>query len=202
MSFDSPPESVATGIPQAQIPQIRSLRQGIVIGLLAFSLLTLFLALFLIVASVRNDISRSEANLTAIRGQLLRLSTPAPELQELMITLTNTESLADKLIAARPVVGIQWPAVITVISNYNPTVLTLASLTQVDNRITLTGQAVDDVAVVTYTRMLEVSDLFTNVVLQSLTLIPPKTPTAQTTATPTAPASERIEFVIIIEVSV
>jgi len=201
MGFDTSPEPLTPDLPQAHMQQIRLLRQAVIIGLVAFSLLMLFLAVFLIVASVRRDIAQSEANLATVQERLLRLRTPAPELQELMTTLTNTQSLANKLTAAGPPVGIQWPAVVTVLSNYNPTALTLTSLTQVENRITLMGQAVDDVVVVEYTRMLDTSDLFSTVVLQSLTLIPPATPATGATPTPLAPAAERVEFVIILELS-
>ena len=206
MQFDRPPESVTPGKPLAHIRQVRSLRQATIIGLMVFSLVMLMLSLFLISTSVRNDIGRSEANLAAIQKRLIRLSTPAPELEELLTTLTNTMGLADKLEAARPPLGVNWPAIVAVIGNYNPTVLRLTSLIQIDNRITMTGRAVDDTIVVEYVRMLEESDLFAGVVLQSLTLITPTTPAVRSapTATPTpiAVVNERVEFVIVFELSV
>lgn len=201
MQSDLPSEAAPPANPQAQIHQLRTLRQAIVIGLVGFSLLSLILALFLIAASIRNDIGRSESNLAALQARLMRLSTPAPEVQELMTTLTNTLTLADTLVAARPPVGINWPAVVTVIGSYDPAAITLTALTQSDNRITLTGEAVDDVVVVTYARLLETSDLFANVVLQSLLRPTPTTVAAQTTPTALTQPTASIEFVIIIELS-
>ncbi|MEZ4734968.1 MAG: PilN domain-containing protein [Caldilineaceae bacterium] len=201
MGFDTSPEPVPPELPPAHMQQVRTLRQAVAMGLVAFSLLLLFLAAFLITTSVRNDINRSEANLATVQERLFRLRTPSPERQELLTTLTNTQSLANRLTAARPPGGIQWPAVVTVLSNYNAGALTLTSLTQVENRITLMGQAVDDVVVVEYARMLDTSDLFSTVVLQSLALIPPPPPAAGATPTPLAPAAERVEFVIILELS-
>lgn len=201
MQSDLPSEAAPPANLQAQIHQLRTLRQAIVIGLVGFSLLSLILALFLIATSIRNDIGRSESNLAALQVRLMRLSTPAPEVQELMTTLTNTLTLADTLVAARPPVGINWPAVVTVIGSYDPAAITLTALTQSDNRITLTGEAVDDVVVVTYARLLETSDLFANVVLQSLLRPTPTTVAAQTTPTALTQPTASIEFVIIIELS-
>lgn len=194
MQSEMPPATVPPADPQATMHRLRLLRQGIAIGLMAFSLLLLLLSLFLIAASVRKDVARSEANLGVAQARLLRLSTPAPAVQALMTTLSTTLSLADQLEAVRPPVGIDWPAVVTTLASYDPNAITLTSLTQLDNRITLTGQAVNDVVVVDYAHALEGSPLFANVVLQSLALLDPATPAA-----PVAPGT--VNFVIVIELS-
>jgi len=186
--------------PQASIPWFRTLRQRVVFGLLAFSLLTFALAFTLITASVRNDIALAETDLSALQDDLSRLSTPSAEVQALTVTLSNTRLLADKLAAAAPPLGANWPAVIAVIDRYDPTLITLTSITQTDNRITLSGQAVNDLVVVDYEKMLKESGLFNDVILQSLKRMTP-TAAASETPTVTVATAETVEFVIMIELS-
>jgi Tfp pilus assembly protein PilN len=156
--------------------QVLRLRRSVILWLGVFGAITFALALYLISASVQNDIVRSEATLDALQENLIAISSPAPEVQALTATLTKTLDLVSTLEAASPPRGVNWPAVMAVIANYNPSEITLSSLTQADNQITLNGQAIDDVVVAAYTRSLEDSQLFSNVGLQSLKLI---TPTAR-----------------------
>lgn len=210
MQLDTAPEPVTPEDPAVTLHRLRLLRQGIVLGLVAFSLLILLLALYLIVASVRNDVARSEANLGAAQNRLLQVSAPAPEVQALMATLTTTISLTQQLKAARPPMGLNWPAVVAALANYPPDTIILTSLTQVDNNITLTGQAVNDVVVVDYAHRLEASPLFASVVLQSLTLITAPTPAPTAARANAAPATVvpaptvtpgSVNFIIMIELS-
>jgi len=189
-----------TPTPQANMPWFRSLRQTVAFGLLAFGLLLFALAVALIAASVRNDIALSAANLSALQDEMLSLSTPSAEVQELTVTLSNTRVLADQLAAAAPPLGANWPAVIAVIDRYDPAAITLTALTQTDNSITLSGQAVNDFAVVEYEKMLKESGVFANVILQSLKRTTPAAASAP--ATVTVASAETVEFVIMIELSV
>lgn len=198
MQSDLPP-SAAPPDPQAIQQRLQKLRQAIVIGLMAFSLLILLLALYLISASVQNDIARSAANLTTLQNQFIRLQTPAPAVQELLTTLTTTLSLADRLEAARPPLGCNWPALVTVLGGYNQAAITLTDLRQEGSRLTLTGQAVNDSSAVDYVHLLEGSTLFKSVVLESIVLA---TPTPQPTAVAGATAAPAVvNFVITIELS-
>ncbi len=190
MGVDLPPEAAPPNL-AASTPWFRSLRQRIVFGLLAFSLLIFTLALALIAASVRNDVALSEANLSALQDSMIQLSTPSAEVQELTTTLSETMALANQLEAAAPELGVNWPAVIAVIDRYDPAALTLTALTQIDKQITLTGQAVNSTVAVNYRAMLEESGLFTEVVPKSLKLATP--------ATGTTAATETVDFVIILE---
>ncbi len=192
MTNDNP---VPPATPQANISWFRALRQRVVFGLLVFSLLTFALALILIAASVRNDIGLAEANLNALQDDIIRLSTPSAEVQALTTTLSDTRALANQLEAAAPPVGANWPTVIAVIDRYDPAAITLISLIQTDNRITLSGQAINDAVVVDYEKLLRESGLFNSVVLQSLKLATPAESDAAATA-------EAVEFVITIELSV
>lgn len=203
MQSDLPP-SAAPPDPQAIQQRLQKIRQAAVIGLMAFSLLILLLALYLISTSVQNDIARSEANLASLQSQLIRLQTPAPAVQELLTTLSTTLTLANKLEAARPTIGHQWPALIAVLGSYDPAAITLTALRQEGNRITLTGQAINDSSAVAYVNQLEESTLFTSVVLESIVLVTPtpRPDAAPNAAEPVASAPALVDFVITIELSV
>ena len=203
MQSDLPP-SAAPPDTQATLQRLQQLRQATVIGLMAFSLLILLLALYLISTSVQNDIARSEANLASLQSQIIRLQTPAPSVQELLTTLTTTLTLADKLEAARPAIGHQWPTLVAVLGGYDPAAITLTALRQEGNRITLTGQAITDSSAVAYVHRLEESPLFTSVVLESIVLVTPtQQPGAEPNAAePVASAPALVDFVITIELSV
>src|SRR5262245_13210143 len=118
MKPDTPPESVTDSNSQEQTQRLRLLRRTVVLWLVAFGLANLVLALYLISASVQNDITRAKADLDSIEESLIRISTPAPEAQELMTTLSQTLDLAGKLEAASPPRGVNWPIVMPVIGNY------------------------------------------------------------------------------------
>jgi Tfp pilus assembly protein PilN len=173
--------------------QPRTLPLGtIILGLVVIGLVTFFPPLYLISATIRDDITRSEADLLAVQETVTSLSAPAPEVQELMDTLAQIQESASEIEeASRAIVAdhTDWPTIMAAISNYNPAQLALTSLTHADNRITLNGQAIDDSAVLAYARALEDSNLFSRVVVQSIKTVatPVATPTSpeEATLTPT-----------------
>jgi Tfp pilus assembly protein PilN len=170
------------------------LPQGtIILGLVVIGLVAFFLPLYLISTTIRDDITRSEANLLSVQATLTSISAPAPEAQELMNTLAQVQNSASEIEEASSAIlanRTDWPAIMAAINNYNPTQLALTSITHADYRITLNGQAIDDTAVVAYARGLEESNLFSRVVVQSIKIVatPFATPTSTSEAalTPTA----------------
>jgi len=171
----------------------RTTRTSIILWLVVLSLAAFFLPLYLISSTLHNDANRLEANRIPIQATLQSIHTPAPEIRALMSTLTQVQSLAQdvdntyqSLLANRT----HWPAAMAVIGSYNPAQLTLISLTEAENRVTLTGRAADETAVVAYARTLEESGLFARVVIQSVRSVatPFATPTTVGQATP-APTS-------------
>lgn len=203
MQSDLPPSTASPDTQPITRQRLQLLRQAAVIGLVMFSLLILLLALYFISTSVQTDIARSEANVASLQSQILQLQTPAPAVQELLTTLSNTLTLADKLEAARPATGHNWPTLVAALGSYDPAVLTLTALRQEGNRLTLTGQAGNDSSVVDYVHRLEGTKLFTSVVLESIVLLTP-TPPPTTAANPTTPAGTAptvVNFVITIELS-
>lgn len=202
MQLGIPPESTSAPDQERLLQRLRVFRQMVVSGLLALSLLILLFALYLIRTSVQNDIARSEANLAAAQAQIQRLQTPAPAVLSALATLTNTVAVADSLVAARPPAGTNWPSVVTLLNQYNPATLTLTALVQVDRRLTLTGQATNDVSVVDYVHTLEQAPLFSDVVLESIVLQTPTPAPTQATTASVADGTTSVDFVITLQLRV
>lgn len=158
----------------------------IILWLVAIGFAFLLIAFNFLSANIREDIIRLEADLQAAQEDLDTVSTPAPEVQELMNTLAQVQESASELQEAYPTIvagRMDWAAVMAVISNYDPAQLTLTSITQADNQITLKGRATDNSAVFSYVDALEASGLFSRVDLRSVSKVP--TPFA----TPTSPGT-------------
>jgi len=172
------------------LQRLRKLRRTTVLGLIVGALFLLLAASALINRSVQQDVEQLETTYTAMQNELLRLQTPAPAVLALQETLTTTRALAEEITAAAPPAAVPWAETVAALERYDPNRLVLTSLTQANGRITLTGQAADDEAVVAYTRAIEANELFAAVVVQSLRVVPAPTatalPAATTTTTPEA----------------
>ena len=179
------PNFIDVNILPEQYRPFRLPRRVIILSLVAAGLAVLILPLYLVSASIRGDIARLEADLQPVQEALAEISTPAPEVLELMNTLTQTQKSAGQLEEAYPsiVAGrTDWQAVLAAIGSYDPAQLTLTSLTQADNLITLGGRAIDSSVVVAYADALKESDLFSRVDVQSMSSA--ATPFVTATSTP------------------
>ncbi len=159
-------------------------RGAIVLWLVAASWLILLIPLYIVSATVQRDVVRLETNIQTARQALTAVNTPEPEIQELVDEIAQVRSSADEIEQAYASAAsghVNWPAVMAAIGNYNPSQLNLTSITQADSRVTLNGRAIDDSAVIAYSRSLEESDLFSRVVVQSVSLIATPFATAATT---------------------
>ena len=187
---------------QAQLQGLRALRQTVILWLIALGLAGFTLTLILVTTTLQDDVAQIEAELQSIQQALTRLETPSTEVLALTATLTKTLTLAAELEAVRPPVGVDWPVVMSQVGNYNSTQLVLTDLIQENNRVTLNGEAVDSTVVTRYRGMLETSDRFTRVVIQSIKVLPPAT-SAPTPVAPAVPATTAmtVAFVIIMELS-
>jgi Tfp pilus assembly protein PilN len=179
------PDFIDVNILPEQYRPPRLSRRAIILLLVAAALAILILPLYFISGRIGSDIARLEGELQSAQDALASISTPQPEVQELMSTLAQIQQPVGELEAAYPsiVAGrTDWPAVLAAIGNYNPAELTLSSLTQADSRITLEGQAVDSLIVTAYADALEKSDLFSSVEVKSMSSV--ATPIATATSTP------------------
>ena len=179
------------GDPQPQAPSPKPPRVAIVLWLVVISLAVFALPLYLISVSIRDNNARAQAELRSAQTALANLGIPAPEVQQLANALAQAQEATGALktaYLAMTAAHTDWSAVMSVIGGHDRSALVLDSLMQADRRITLKGQAADDTAVTDYARMLEVSGLFSRVMVQSIKVadVPFATPTATETLSPEA----------------
>ena len=167
----------------------KSLRNTLILWLVAISGVVLLVPLYLVSTTIRGDVTHLEANLQAVEEALISEDTPEPEIQEIMDDLAQVQGSLNEIEGAYSAVAAghtNWPAVMAAIGNYDPSQLALTSIAQSDSRIILNGRAIDDSAVMAYSRALEESGLFSRVVVQSVMLI--ATPFAPPTGTAVEPS--------------
>lgn len=152
------------------------------IWLVVLSLALLFLPLFLIGNAVKEDgaalaveVESLQATLEASPRPDAEVETLEAELMRLRTQSVSMEAFATGLVEAH----IDWPAVMEILSNYDQGRLSFSELVQNGNRLTLTGQAVDEAAVMSYAQRLRESPYFEAVTVQaiSLTVLPTAIPT-------------------------
>lgn len=163
--------------------------------LIVIGLAILFLPLYAISSTIGADSDRLNAELSNIQLTLVSEPTAEPEVVSLeaeaaavQAQLSELEAIYNNLSADH----VDWPSVAAAIRNYDANRVTLTGLEQSEDRLMLRGWAVDDTAVINYARLLEDSEQFSRVVVQSITLTTPQpTPTvaATKTVTPTAAAT-------------
>ncbi len=184
----TPPGRAATDARQDQSPRMS--RAAIVLWLIVLGLAILFVPLYLAGTTIQGDVDRLQDDLVALQQSLANVPTPAPEVQALMGTLSAVQGQANRanaVVSTLTAAHVDWPAVMAALANYNPDRIVLHSVAQAENRLTLTGRASDDAAVVEYSRSLEGSGLFTRVAVQSIRVVatPVFTPVTALTLTPT-----------------
>ena len=146
-------------------------RTTLVLWLVAASLLMFFIPLYLFSASVNRDVKGMSTNLGVIQTSLTRVPTPAPAIQQLLTPLAQVQGQTNQISAVYPTIAAprpDWPAVMTVIGNYDPSQITLTSITRTVNTLTLAGRANNDTDVTNYAHSLEQSNLFSRVLVQSI----------------------------------
>ena len=210
MSVPNPPTPEQPAEPSVvpERPQRRGIsRITITLWAIAVGLVVLFVPLYLIASSIRNDVARVNGQLQLVYKSLTAVPTPGPEVQKLMTAVAQIDAPAKEIRDAQATIianHTDWQSVMSAIGNYDSNQLTLIALNQNGNQITLNGRAASDSAVTAYVRMLESSNLFSSVKLQSIKVI--GTPTVSplntvlpplatlTPATSTAPPNVGDEF--------
>jgi len=182
------PDPIAPS-PAAEPPSGSS-RTPLVLGLIAAGMAILFLPLFLVSATLNNEVKDLQAELGSVRAAQTRVPTPGLEVQRLLTPLAQTQGQIDQVKRVFPTLAaprVDWTSVMTAIGSYDPNEIVLTSLTRTDNRLTLGGRAVRESIVLDYARNLEQTGLFSRVIIQSLQVAPTITPTV--TLTPKPPAT-------------
>ncbi|MCB8942974.1 MAG: PilN domain-containing protein [Ardenticatenaceae bacterium] len=165
-------------------------RRPLILWLLVLGLLILLLPLYLIFTTINSDAVRLEAELSNIQLASASEPTADPTTEALQAELTQVQEQFNQINAIQAsldTTNVNWPAVVAALQEFDPARQHLTSLTQTENRLTITGEAADDALVIAYAQRLEASGLFNRVVVQSITLLP--TPQATATLTPTQTAT-------------
>lgn len=174
----------------------------LVIWLVILSFMLLLLPLYLISTTIQQDISTLESELTDLQATLAYTPPPVPEEEALRQSLDEARSLLNLLqpLGNELTAGhINWPETIAVIGAYDQRHIELTTLTQTENRLIVNGRAEDETAVMAYADVLQESNLFERVIVQSITMrdVPGPTPAAEDAPTP---APQRVaEFAILVE---
>lgn len=166
-------------------------RQTIILGLVLLGLAFFFLPMSLIASNLAAGNANLETDLASAHVTLTYVYAPPPDDQALLETLNNLQAQADQLEQAQATIASQsadWPAIMSAINSYDRAQLALNAISQADRRVTIQGRASSDAAVTAYARTLETSNLFSNVIIQSIRSIatPFHTPTSTAGETPGA----------------
>ncbi len=156
--------------------------------LVAAGLAFFFVPLVLINNTIRTDTQRITADLNSAISQINTVPTPVPIIQQLAAQLTEVQSQTQQIAGANQQLTMAHPnrpAIMAALSRYDPNIVQLEALTSSDNRLTLSGRAVDQNTVVNYARTLEQSTLFNRVNVQSIRVLA----TPSVTRTPTLVSS-------------
>jgi hypothetical protein len=163
----------------------------------------LFVPLFMVSTTLKQERASMEIQLTQAQGTLGITPTAAPQLVVLKKTLFDALGQIPTLAPVRATLmagHVDWPKVMGRIANYDFTEIALAGLTQTGNQISLVGRAKDQNAVIAYADMLKASDLFKTVAVQAINLKALPTPTPGKGGEPMPSAPERYaEFSLLIE---
>ncbi|MBI5958736.1 MAG: hypothetical protein HY866_08375 [Chloroflexi bacterium] len=187
-----------------------------VFWLIIMGLAGLFLPLYLLSTAIKEHNQTLKNDLAQIEQQESELSQPGSEQQTLQDELIKARQRLDLLSTVQTDLiaqHINWPAVMAVVGNNGYVQMELLSLSQANELIMLHGQAQAESVVMAYARMLEESDQFSRVIVQSISLkilptpTPPPTtePTVTTTLTspettpPPVDPEQVVEFVILVE---
>jgi Tfp pilus assembly protein PilN len=177
---DFPTES-HDGFEFAQPPSGR--RTTLILWLVVVGMGLLIVPLYLFSLTLDADNDELLAELQPLELTMTSLATPAPEVELLQPTLAYLQTSRGEIETVKTTLAVRrtdWQAVMRAIGSYDPEQLTLESVSQSGNQVTLNGRAVDDAAVVAYANNLEAAQLFSNVVIESILIVatPPPSPTA------------------------
>jgi Tfp pilus assembly protein PilN len=154
--------------------RLQSLRTMIVLWLVVLALGVILIPLMLIAGWVRDDRARLESELLSIQTAISDASLPSTEVTALGVEVSHIEQLITVMQTATVPSSINWPVVVDAIDEYEQVAITLSSLTQTGNQLTITGRAEGNDAVVRYQQSLLDSGAFADVVIISMVAVAPE----------------------------
>lgn len=173
-------------------------RKPIVRWLIVVSLILALAPLYLIATTLRSENQALNQELENIQAALADEPEAGPEVEALRGDMARVQEQIQVMEAVQTNLSaghIDWPQVLPIVTNYDESIMDLVAVSQTDNRLSLTGRAIDADVPIAYANMLEESGAFNRVIVQSITLLatpvpPTPTPTPVPTSTPEPPASD------------
>ncbi len=177
----------------------------VVLWLIVFSLAALFVPLYLVFINIQTASAALRVERASLQAELERLAVPSSDTSAQLDTLTGLQEqngILQPVIQQLNASYVNMPDLIAALSAYDPAVLSLTSIQQVDTTFVLSGQAPDQRIVIQYTDLLRQSNQFEQVVVEGITLAALPTPTALpgsagTDLTPVVPVTT-VEFTLVV----
>jgi hypothetical protein len=175
-------------VPEEEIAEAESApqpRSRMAVYLIIVGLALLFLPLFLIANTIKEEGTTLAAELANIQVTLAVTPLVDPTehaLSNELMSVRQQSASVESIQATLSVGHMDWPSLMAVISAYDDTVMSVLDVSQSELGIVITGQAVDQSVVMAYIDMLRGSGVFDPVALEELSLQSLPIPTA--TATP------------------
>lgn len=166
--------SSETEVAEAAAERRRSTSQ-LIRWLIAFGLLTVVIALYLVSVTVTQSMLQAQTALEEIQATLNSVVEKPPEIDEMSTTLIGIEQQRQVLAELKTTLvpdDLSWPTIVGLLADYNPSLLAVKSVVMNGNEIVVSGQALDEGAVIAYADRLRASNRFGRVVVQSITLRP------------------------------
>ncbi len=175
------------------VQRLQALRTQVVLWLFVLALGIVLIPLMLITGWVRNDVTRLESELMSVQSSLAAANTPSQEVTKLNADIANINQLISTMQTVTVPSGVNWPVVVNALVQYDPTTIEITSLNQLEDKVQLHGRALNNDAVVRYQQNLFVTGVFRDVVVLSMSTVPPP-PTPE--ANDDARAAEAVELPI------
>ncbi|MBL8155594.1 MAG: hypothetical protein JNM70_15530 [Anaerolineae bacterium] len=181
-------------------PPPRRPASTLALWLLGLTMLFLFGVNFLIYSTIREGRAPLEEQLADIKATLEATAAPdaaveaaRSQVMEVLNVNSQLASIYDSLAASYT----NWPALIRVLSDFDISQMHIDRLVQQDKLITIMGEGIDELQVMTYANVLRDSGFFTRVTIQTLNIVAPTPLPAG--VTPTAPQTRSAQFSIVAE---
>lgn len=188
-------------LPQApaRLHQVRTL---VVLWLLVLAVGIVLVPLLVITGWLRADRAEFEEEYATLQLLIADSALPSAETLHLQAELTRTTGLIDAIHAVAVPASLAWPQVVDALTQFNLAGVTLTSVQQQGSQIRMVGRAPGNDAVVRYQQSLLDSGAFREVIIASLTRLPPSStptpdPAARAVPATLAPVVEgSVEFTI------
>jgi Tfp pilus assembly protein PilN len=179
------------------VQRLQSLRVQVVLWLVVLALGVVLIPLMFVTNWVRNDVARLETEILSVRTAMSSTTTLSADMVKLTGDIAAVNQLASTILSVTVPSGVNWPLVMGATAQFDPTAIEITSLTQSVDKLQIAGRATSNDAVVRYQQTLLDSAVFKDVVVISMSAVPPiPTPVVAEGAEPIDLPFGNVEFLI------